>query len=256
MYAKSAAYYDAIYDYKNYADEADAIIRLIRSQLASTPVRMLDVACGTGRHLNIFRQQFDAEGLDINADLIEIARTRNPGCNVYRGNMMNFRLHDRYDAITCMFSSIAYMRTTPQLNQAISVMGRHLKPGGVLLIEPWFSPESFTGGWTRSIYIDTPDLKIARMSISDTQFGMSILKQHFLVSTPSHIDTFEERHVMGLFTDAQYRTAFESAGLRVMRVDSAQWTRGLYVATHDRESQVGERPAHIPAVPELIALTV
>ena len=65
MYAGVARYYDKIYSFKDYAAEAGRLTDVIRSHLHTGGKRLLDVACGTGRHLEYLREQFDVEGLDI-----------------------------------------------------------------------------------------------------------------------------------------------------------------------------------------------
>ena len=65
MYAKMAQYYDRIYSFKDYAVGAEKLIGWIGSHQQSTGSRLLDVACGTGHHLEFLAKSFDAEGLDL-----------------------------------------------------------------------------------------------------------------------------------------------------------------------------------------------
>ena len=57
MYRESARYYDAIYSFKDYAVEADAVSSRIRA-LKPDAATLLDVACGTGAHLVPFARKF------------------------------------------------------------------------------------------------------------------------------------------------------------------------------------------------------
>ncbi len=54
--------------------------------------------------------------------------------------MRRFSLPSRYDAITCLFSSIGYTETEGALEKAIQTMARHLHPNGWLILEPWVEP--------------------------------------------------------------------------------------------------------------------
>lgn len=51
MFEKSARIYDTIYKFKDYAAEADLVTRYIRAS-APDAATLLDVACGTGLHLD------------------------------------------------------------------------------------------------------------------------------------------------------------------------------------------------------------
>ena len=135
MFDKSARLYDAIYSFKDYAAEAARVHELIQ-QRAPGATTLLDVACGTGKHLEHLRAHYDAEGLDLNADLLAIARERNPETKLHEVDMVDFDLDEQFDAVTCLFSSIGYVQTVERLDQAIATMARHLSARGVLVVEP------------------------------------------------------------------------------------------------------------------------
>jgi len=65
MYTRSAEFYDALYAFKDYAKEAHLLIDLVR-QRRPDAASLLDVACGTGKHLEVFRDCFRMERLDNN----------------------------------------------------------------------------------------------------------------------------------------------------------------------------------------------
>jgi hypothetical protein len=77
--------------------------------------------------------------------------------------------------------------------------------------------------------VDEPDLKIARMSASGREGDVSILEFDYLVGTPDGTRHFTERHEAKLFTDEQYRNAFERAGLAVEHDEHGLTGRGLYL---------------------------
>jgi hypothetical protein len=77
--------------------------------------------------------------------------------------------------VTCLFSAIGYMTTIRDLRRAIRTMALHLSPRGLLVVEPWFTPDQWVPGRTAGIYIDQPELKIARMNVSQTRGRLSIL---------------------------------------------------------------------------------
>ncbi len=68
--------------------------------------------------------------------------------------MLDFDLKRQFDAVTCLFSSIGYVKTKSRLGKAIRNISRHLLPGGVLLIEPWFTPEQWHPGRASMTQVD------------------------------------------------------------------------------------------------------
>ena len=233
LFEKSAGYYDAIYDAvgKDYGREAKRLREIIRKRQKSTGKTLLDVACGTGRHISFLKQFFTVEGLDLDRRLLAIARRRNPGIRFHYGNMLNFNLKKQFDVITCLFSAIGYMRSYQRLQQAIRNMERHLKPGGVLIVEPWLTPAAFHPGRISAVFVNQAKMKIVRMNRTVVKGRISKLDFHYMVGTPDNISYFKEEDEFGLFTNDEYMKAFRSVGLRVVRDSKGLIGRGLYIGT-------------------------
>lgn len=231
MFSKSARLYDAIYLNmgKDYAAEAIKVHGVIQQHKQTSGNLLLDVACGTGLHIGPLREHYSVEGLDIDENMLEVARQKYPEIPFHRADMVDFDRGCQFDAITCLFSSIGYTKTIPRLNQALANMARHLKPNGVLLIEPWFSPENWNTGTIHAIYVNQPDLKVVRMNFSERDDRLSFFTFHYLVGTPTHVDHFTELHELGLFTEDEYTEAFRRAGLEVVHDTEGLDGRGLYI---------------------------
>lgn len=221
--------YDAIYSFKDYEAEATAIHDLVQKYKGTSGNRLLDVACGTGKHLEFLRAHYDCEGLDLSHFLLKAATERNPGIPFHEGDMRNFDLGVWFDAIICMFSAIGYVRTFEGLERAAFHLAKHAAPGGVLIIEPWFSPEDFQVGRIGLTTVDQPDYKVARMNTSRREGNVSILEFHFLVGNKGSIESFTDTSELGLFTPAEYKAAFERVGLTVTHLPEGITGRGLYV---------------------------
>jgi SAM-dependent methyltransferase len=169
------------------------------------------------------------EGLDLNPDLLEIARGRCPEVTFHQADMVDFHLSHNFDVITCLFSSIGYVKTVENMKRTISNMARHLRPGGVVVVEPWFSPENYWTGTITANFVDEPELKIAWMYTSEVEGRVSVLDINYLVGTPQGIDHFDERHEMGLFTPEEYLEAFRKVGLEVHYDSKGLFGRGMYL---------------------------
>jgi ubiquinone/menaquinone biosynthesis C-methylase UbiE len=231
MYTMSAKYYDALYRAlgKDYAKESSQVREIINARCRSGGTAVLDVGCGTGKHIEQLRDQFTCEGLDIERTMLDIARDRNPGVSFHLGDMMGFNLGKRFDAIVTLFGGIGALPNIARLDQTLQTFARHLKPGGVVIVEPWLRPSEWKDGYVNALYVDEPDLKVARMSVSRRDGNVSILNFHYMVASRDGIRTFTEPHRLTLFTDEEYRSAFRKAGLYVEYEEPGLTGRGLYV---------------------------
>lgn len=231
MFSKSADLYDAIYLSmgKDYEAETDKIRGFVQLHKRTSGNLLLDVACGTGIHLKYLREYFQVEGLDLDDEMLNAARKKFPDIVLHHGDMVDFRIRQKFDVITCLFSSIGYVGTNQRLKQAIASMSGHLLPGGVLLLEPWFSPKTWQPGSIHATFVDQPDLKIARMNQSEIKGNLSFFTFHYLVATPKGIEHFTERHELGLFTHEEYLNALQQANLDVIHDPEGLDGRGLYI---------------------------
>jgi SAM-dependent methyltransferase len=229
VFTKTARFYDVIYSWKDYTREAERLHELIHAHGGRAGDALLDVACGTGMHLTHLKRYYAVEGLDLDAELLAIARERNPDVVFHQDDMVTFDLGRQFGVILCLFSSIGYVKTEERLRETIANFARHTRPGGVVIVEPWLMPDVYRPGGIHALFVDQADLKIARMNNSGLEDGVSVLHMEYLVGTPEGITHFTERHELGLFTHEQYLEAFRAARLEVSHDAAGLMGRGLYV---------------------------
>ncbi len=231
MFSKSANYYDEIYNSlgKDYLKEANKTHKLIQKYIKSGGKSLLDVGCGTGHHAGLLCEYYQVEGLDLDQNILSVARKKYPKIPFHKGDMTNFRFNKKFDAIVCLFSSIGYVKTKSNLNKTIQIMAQHLLPGGVMLIEPWFSPDEWHNGGVFTIHVNRPKLKITRMSYGSRKGNISKLEFQYLIGTPKGIQHSVEFHQLGLFFKKDYLEAFHKAGLKVVHDPKGLDGRGLYI---------------------------
>ena len=90
MFDKSAHLYDLAYSFKDYASESEWVRNAIHARVPQAR-SLLDVACGTGKHLEHLRGEFDCQGLDLNPEFVELAQQRT-GVRVHGASMDSFEL--------------------------------------------------------------------------------------------------------------------------------------------------------------------
>jgi hypothetical protein len=79
MFMKSTALYDEMYHFEDYGASSHRLRELIQERRPGTK-SLLDVGCGTDRHLAELRKDYAVEGVDLNPGMIEIAAARAARC--------------------------------------------------------------------------------------------------------------------------------------------------------------------------------
>jgi SAM-dependent methyltransferase len=232
--------YEALYTGKSYQHEIGLVDVLLDRRLpAGEPGempprrRVLEVGCGPGLRLAVLLQwqgKYFAEGLDRDPGMVAIARRRLPDVLVHEGDVRDFSLPARYDAVLCLFGMIGYMATTDDLARAISRMGDHLAPGGVLLLEPWLSPELAQDGHLKADRAYRGSLVVQRMNYTRVVGNRTLLDVHYLIGDDQGVRHVQDMRALTLFSDAEYRAAFKQAGLGDVELEAyGPQGRGLYV---------------------------
>jgi SAM-dependent methyltransferase len=224
--------YDAIYNFKNYHRECARLHNLI-SALVPGASRILDVACGTGEHAKFLREHYSVDGVDINEGYLRAARLKNPSGNYINADLMNFDLGRTYDVVICLFSAIGIVKTFRFLEAAITCMARHVRPGGALIVEPWFTPDLWHPTAPFILVGELETSKVYRLSHSAKKGHLSLLLHHYLKTTPNRIEHYRERIELGLFSRDEMTWAFEFADMAVHYDAEGLMGRGLYVGRHD-----------------------
>ena len=232
MCTKSAQYYDFIYSsFKDYLSEAGKIANLIQG-LNPNAQTILDVACGTGEHAKILSENYNykVDGIDLDENLLEIARQKNPKARFEAADMTNFNLGKQYDIVMCLFSAIGYVGTLENVTKTLECFKNHLLPNGLIIIEPWFTPDTWKPGQIHLKTVETDNLKVCRMGTTDCVGNLSTLHFEYLIGTPTGIQHEIEDHEIGLFWVEEMLQCFAEAGLAVNYDSTGISGRGLYTA--------------------------
>jgi ubiquinone/menaquinone biosynthesis C-methylase UbiE len=232
MFTKSAQYYDLIYSsLKDYPGEAGKIASLIQ-KINSSALTILDVACGTAEHARLLNENYNYQvnGIDLNEDFLEVARRKLPKAKFETADMTNFRLGQQYDVVMCLFSSIGYVQSLENVRKTLGCFKNHLSPGGLIIVEPWLTPDAWKAGQIDIRTVELENLKICRMGLSNLEGTISKLRFEYLIGTTEEIRHEMEDHELGLFTVEEMVQCFEEAGLESSYDPEGIFGRGLYVA--------------------------
>lgn len=223
---------------KDYAAEAAHIARVVRDRRPGA-VALLDVACGTGEHLAHLRASFPTvAGLDGSPAMLDVARAKLPGVALRRGDMRDFDLGRRFDAVTCLFSAIGYLASAAELRAAAAAMARHLVPGGVLVVEPLWRPDQFLDGHVSAQVLEHDGQTLSRVSHSTRTGRTARMEIHYLVADRTGVRHFAETHLNTLFTHEEYLDAVTDAGCAAEFLPDGPAGRGLLVGIRKNGDEI------------------
>lgn len=233
LYGALAEYYDQIYHWKDYRKETKIIKNLIRKHKRSSGNDLLDVACGTGKHIEYLMKEFDCVGIDASEQMLAVAKRNVPSVKFVRRSMVSFDLGRQFDVVLCLFSSMGYLKTEKEVERAFSAFAKHLKKGGVLIVEPWIGKADWKDRTVHMQTYDSDSLKIVRVNYSWAKGNLSIMDYRYLVAEKGKgVRYFRDLHKMRFFEVAPALSAARKAGLKPKFVkESLMPGRGLLIAT-------------------------
>jgi SAM-dependent methyltransferase len=231
-----ARYYDLIYAEKPYAEEA----RFVHSLLGGRPGRLLDVACGSGRHAREFAALgWEVTGVDYSADLLELAQD----LEVYRQDMRQLDVPGPpFDAVTCLFDSIGYPQDNDGIVATLAGMRRHLAPGGRVAVEFLHAPALLGGADpVRVRRLALPDggtlVRISETEIDEGTHVMHVSYEVIALRPDGSYEREAERQSNRFFEVEEMRALMERAGLRAER----------FVPAYE-DGEIGSGTFHVLAV--------
>ena len=120
------------------ADETmGAMVRAaIGRYLPAMPRSMLDMGCGTGRHLEPFAGTIpECHGVDLLESNIAYARAVRPSVTFQVGDMRTIRLGRTFDLVTCVGNVLSYALTDRELTDTVSTFATHAHRGTLLVVD-------------------------------------------------------------------------------------------------------------------------
>jgi len=139
------------------ASEVEQIITLAGCDTG----RVLDLACGPGRHSVAFSQRgFQVTGVDRSPFFLERARAgaREAGVDVewIESDMRDFRRRDAFDLAVCLFTSFGFFREDADNRQVLANVAASLKPEGTFVLD-LLGKEVLARKFTSTTSHDLPD---------------------------------------------------------------------------------------------------
>ena len=221
MYSELAPWFHHVTHPDEYADEAAHVARLSTAACRGAAKTLLELGSGGGNNASHLKAHFSCTLTDVSPDMLALSRTLNPECEHIVGDMRTLRLEQLFD-IVFVHDAINYMTTEADLRAAIATAAAHIRPGGVAIFMPdavteTFAPGAEHGGrdgvggrglrflgWTHELNADGVTYDVDYV---------------LLIHEPGRpIRLEQDRHTMGLFPRATWRSLIEGSGLEPIGV--------------------------------------
>ena len=108
-------FYSSIYDQLFYSElrvsyeVKDLMTNIIKT---NSKIELLDLGCGTGKHLKLLDSKYKVTGLDNSGEMLKLAKQDNQNVRFINGDAHDFTLFPKksFDIITCYFFTIYYFK--------------------------------------------------------------------------------------------------------------------------------------------------
>lgn len=128
--------YVSLYPHRDTADAEDAVELIERYFESRSNARVLDLACGGGRHSRLLSARWATVGLDLSPVLLRHARKEAPSAEFVRGDMRVLPFHDAaFKLVVNLFTSFGYFDDDASHMQVIGEVARVTAPGGTFVLD-------------------------------------------------------------------------------------------------------------------------
>ena len=133
----NSPYYHTLYKNRDEREAQVFIDNLINYLQIQKGSKLIDIACGKGRHAKYFNQKgMDVVGIDLSPNSINSAKkdeSKNLQFSVH--DMRENYQEDTFDIVTNLFTSFGYFKDNTDEQKAINAMASNLKKEGLLIID-------------------------------------------------------------------------------------------------------------------------
>ncbi len=141
FYGDLAPWWPLISPPEHYAEEAAFASSLLRTADGDVH-RVLELGSGGGSNASHMKTLFEMTLVDLSPSMLDVSTGLNPDCEHILGDMLDVRLGRTFDAVF-VHDAIDYMTTESDLRQAIETTFVHCRPGGVAVLVPDHTTETF-----------------------------------------------------------------------------------------------------------------
>lgn len=199
-----------------YAEEAADYLAIIRAALPEART-LLELGAGGGNNAWHLKQHLRCTLSDLSPEMLAVSRRINPELEHIQGDMRALRLGRLFDVVF-IHDAIDYMTTLADLAQAAATAYQHTRPGGVALLVPDCTLETFAPGVScggndgedgRGLrYLEWSHPPRPGTHTHEVDLAL-LLRDH------TGVRTVHDRHAFALFSHRQWLQVLGAAGFTV-----------------------------------------
>lgn len=231
LYTQLADWFHLLTRPADYATEAEMYRRAIELALPAVPGSprrsMLELGSGGGNTASHLKSGFALELSDLSPAMIAVSRRLNPELVHHQGDMRTLRLGREFDVVF-LHDAVMYMTTEEDLRATIETARVHTRPGGVVLIVPDYTQETFRpgvhAGGHDGVDVTPPQPGRALRYLewihdpdpTDTECIVDFA--YLLLESDGEVSAYSDRHVFGVFPRATWLRLLDEGGFAVRTV--------------------------------------
>lgn len=229
-FAEISAYYDEMYVNEiHYREEVERIVGIV-NQYMPTAKTILDIACGTGAQAKYLAEYYAVTGLDLSPEMLAIAKAKVPSGQFIVADMCNFSLDVSFDVVANLYGSIGFAENYNAMKSSMKCVYEHLNLGGVFILTPWSTKETFKDGLVAKSRSEKPNGFCRMESVQRISENKVRVQMHHLVANNMDISYHKNESLVSLFSEAEYRSALEEAGFVIAaRLSESEFRMGAFI---------------------------
>ncbi len=206
-------YYHLLYKDRGFSEAEHFISRLFKFLDLKTSSKVLDLACGKGRHARQVNELgYEVLGVDLSEESIKYAsKFSNESLHFKIADMRSLQLNAEFDLVLNLFTSFGYFQKEGDNVKAIESMSDALKTGGLLVLD-------FLN--VKKVKTQLPVRQVIQRDLIEFHIHKKI-EQNFIVKNINFSTNGQEysfKEFVKLIDLEMFRSYFEEKGLEILEL--------------------------------------